>query len=281
MNELKTTQETSLNSADHSSAQRDIMTAYKLTGEAKIKGILDFIATLLENEIKFIFFAFHLSVLSAVQEYLVKNKVYSIRIDGSVPMGKRCLLVKEFQNSSKCRAAILGITASSQGITLTAASTVVFGELTWTPGVMEQAEDRAHRIKQKCSVTVYYLMAKRTLDSLIYRILKTKNENTARVLDGKSADYHTDPVEENKTKVESSPRGTLEHYFPFKKTTEPEKSMMEEPSKKEQIELMEIFNLGSDTKFPAEESSPNPKRKPNAISQSSGVSPKRKLIKDY
>ena len=62
---------------------------------------------------------------------------------------KRHLYVKHFQNSSDCLGAILSLTASSLGITMTAATNVIFAEVHWTPALMLQAEDRVHRIGQE------------------------------------------------------------------------------------------------------------------------------------
>ena len=57
------------------------------------------------------------------------------------------------------------------GLTLTAASTVIFAENTWTPAMMIQAEDRAHRIGQKQNVNIYYLHGSGTVDDVLFNMI--------------------------------------------------------------------------------------------------------------
>ena len=99
-------------------------------------------------------------------------------------MCDRQINVELFQNSTEVRVAILAITACSVGLTLTAASHVVFGEMYFTPSTMVQAEDRTHRIGQfDSNVTIHYLYARNTLDCLIYWSLKAKFSVCERTLD--------------------------------------------------------------------------------------------------
>mmetsp|Transcript_11343 Transcript_11343/g.1699 ORF Transcript_11343/g.1699 Transcript_11343/m.1699 type:complete len:137 (+) Transcript_11343:663-1073(+) len=73
--------------------------------------------------------------------------------------------------------------AAGQGITLTAASTVVISELVWTPGVLVQAEDRAHRIGQEKSVNIHYLYGPGTLDEHIWPRIRNKLSVVSGALD--------------------------------------------------------------------------------------------------
>lgn len=57
---------------------------------------------------------------------------------------------------------------------MTAASLVVFAELDWTPGTLEQCEDRAHRIGQRSTVNVHYLVAAGSLDEWVWGALSRK-----------------------------------------------------------------------------------------------------------
>jgi len=67
--------------------------------------------------------------------FAVLQNIEYIRIDGNTPSERRQTVIARFQECSKCKVALLSITAANMGITLSAASLVVFAELFWNPGV--------------------------------------------------------------------------------------------------------------------------------------------------
>lgn len=158
--------------------------AYKLTALAKLKGVSEYVSYLIQNDCKFIIFGHHMDMLDAIEETVTKEKVKYIRIDGSTNEKKRHQGIEIFQTDKECKVAILGILAAGQGITLTAASTVVMAEMAWTPGVMIQAEDRAHRIGQAKSVNIHYLFGPGTLDEFIWPKVHAKLTVITGALDG-------------------------------------------------------------------------------------------------
>ncbi|XP_042433276.1 SWI/SNF-related matrix-associated actin-dependent regulator of chromatin subfamily A-like protein 1 isoform X7 [Zingiber officinale] len=150
---------------------------------------------------KFLIFAHHQHMIDAIHQFLLKKKVGCIRIDGGTPPTSRQAFVADFQEKDGIKAAVLSIRAGGVGLTLTAASTVIFAELSWTPGDIIQAEDRAHRIGQVSSVNIYYLLANDTVDDIIWDVVQNKLENVGQVLDG----------QENTLVVSSNPSSRSPH----------------------------------------------------------------------
>ncbi|KAM9548709.1 SWI/SNF-related matrix-associated actin-dependent regulator of chromatin subfamily A-like protein 1 [Guaruba guarouba] len=148
---------------------------YSSTAEAKIHSVVEYVLDLLESgNNKFLVFAHHKIVLDAIVAELEKKHVEYIRIDGSTPSAERQSLCQKFQLSEKQVVAVLSLTAANMGLTLSAADLVVFAELFWNPGVLIQAEDRAHRIGQTSSVNIHYLVAKGTADDYLWPIIEEK-----------------------------------------------------------------------------------------------------------
>ena len=171
--------------------------AYSMTGQAKIPGICDYVNYLVDNSCKFLIFAHHIEILDSIEEVIINDKINYIRIDGNVSVEKRQDLVNKFQNDEDCLVAILSLTACATGLTLTKASTVVFAELHFTPSIMIQAEDRAHRIGQESGcVNIHYLFGADTLDLLLFRKLNEKQNIVSTTLDNKSKDLDVTKIKE-------------------------------------------------------------------------------------
>ncbi|NWV09824.1 SMAL1 protein, partial [Ptilonorhynchus violaceus] len=152
-----------------------LLVFFSRTAEAKIRSVVEYILELLESgNKKFLVFAHHKIMLDAVVAELKKKHVEHIRIDGSTSSAERQSLCQKFQFSEKQAVAVLSLTAANMGLTLSAADLVVFAELFWNPGILIQAEDRAHRIGQTSSVNVHYLVAKGTADDYLWPMIQEK-----------------------------------------------------------------------------------------------------------
>ncbi len=157
---------------------------YQLTAEAKTGPVVEFLKELVGHGHKIVVFAYHRCMIDAIEKSLVSEKIEHIRIDGDSDHNERHLRVSLFQNRPGVQVALLSMTVAGVGISLTAAHHVVFAEMNWTPGVIEQAEDRAHRIGQSHSVNIYYVYAVGTLDERLFCRIDQKNKVLGKVLDG-------------------------------------------------------------------------------------------------
>ncbi|MBU2685604.1 MAG: SWF/SNF helicase family protein, partial [Gammaproteobacteria bacterium] len=157
----------------------------QLAVKGKIKASIEWISDFLESGEKLIIFTTHTSTLDLLQKEFGN---ISVRLDGSTSQKNRQNVVDAFQNDDKVRLFLGNVKAAGIGITLTAASNVAFMELPWTPGDASQAEDRAHRIGQADSVSIWYLIAQDTVEEIIATILSNKQKTLDAVLDGKKPD---------------------------------------------------------------------------------------------
>jgi len=151
----------------------------------KLEAVIEWIEDFLSTDTKLVVFAVHKFVIDALMERFGR---VAVKVDGSVSIRDRERAVKRFQRGSRKRLFVGNIMAAGIGITLTRASNVAIIEFPWTPGDLEQAIDRLHRIGQKNSVTVWYLLAVNTIEYQIAKLLDEKRKVLDAVLDGKETE---------------------------------------------------------------------------------------------
>ena len=109
-------------------------------------------------------------------------------IIGKVSVENRQKEVDRFQNDESCRIAVGTVGAMGTGLTMTAASYVIFVDKDWAQTNNDQSEDRAHRIGTTKNVTIISMVAKDTIDEHIEDILANKAFLFDSVVEGKTAE---------------------------------------------------------------------------------------------
>lgn len=106
-------------------------------------------------------------------------------ITGGVKSEDRMAEVERFQNDPNCKVIVGTIGAMGTGLTLTAASNVIFLDDPWNRGIKDQAEDRAHRIGTKGTVRIITIVCKDTIDERILNLVAKKGRMADMLIDGK------------------------------------------------------------------------------------------------
>jgi len=147
----------------------------------KLKELINIID---EGEGKFIIWANYVYNIKTIINLLSKTygKDSVVSIYGEITTKDREIAVKKFQEDSTCRFFVGNPSTGGYGLTLTAASYVIYFSNSYNLEVRQQSEDRAHRIGQKKNVVYIDIVAEKTIDDLIISALKRKIKLSAETL---------------------------------------------------------------------------------------------------
>jgi len=154
------------------------------TQEIKSNRLNELMDILDEVEGKAIIWAHWQKDIQIIKTALIKRYGPRSVVDyyGLTPQDQRQKNKDAFQNDSKVRFFVGTPQTGGYGITLTAASTVIYYSNGYDLEKRIQSEDRAHRIGQKKSVTYIDLIAEDTVDKKIQQSLRKKINIASEVL---------------------------------------------------------------------------------------------------
>lgn len=159
----------------------------EIAAYSKIESAAEWITDFVEQGDKLVVFAHYRNVIQQLKEKIEHCADYDGRvvvIQGGVSPEERDAAVEAFQNDPQVRVILISHSAGGFGITLTAAHSVAFVELPWSPSEIQQCADRVHRIGQKNCVNVYVLMAEGTVEEDIAGMIMVKATVVDQAVDG-------------------------------------------------------------------------------------------------
>jgi SNF2 family DNA or RNA helicase len=143
--------------------------------------------------LKVLVFSHSVMMLDIIEDFVKVGCWNYIRLDGKTDTSQRQALCNQFNDPSKgVNLFLLSSRAGGLGLNLTAAYNVVIFDMDWNPSIDAQSQDRAYRIGQKEHVNVYRLVAKGTIEEIVYMRQLYKQEIAKSILDGDIGynDYH-------------------------------------------------------------------------------------------
>jgi hypothetical protein len=181
---------------NHLKSQALFMEAVLETSHVKLPFVLTYLTQMLEtNDVRFIVFAHHKFMLTAIDEHLTSLGVKHITVRGDTSKTKRPQLFKDFETDLSIRCAVLSITACGVGLNVAYIHLTIYAEIIFNYIVQAQSEGRTYRIGQTADkVVVQYLILDKSTDNSIIKSTMAKANNESLVLSNKKAKYEFDDI---------------------------------------------------------------------------------------
>lgn len=157
----------------------DDSSATEQVSSAKLDALADIIESAEQDGKKLVVIARFIPEIRAIGKLLTKKGIRYAQISGEIK--DRDAQVAAFQNDSGVTVFIGQIATAGLGITLTAASTMVFFSMDYSMSNYEQTRARIHRVGQRQPCTYIHLVAKDTVDEKVLQALRDK-ANLAKAL---------------------------------------------------------------------------------------------------
>lgn len=161
--------------------ENGLMSLMKLCSKQKVPYVIEYAKQMIQEDLsvtkKIVIFAH----FKETQQLLSKafdgiSTLLFADMDGK----ERQASVDRFNNDPNVRVFIGSTLAAGTGINLTAADTVIFADILWTPAIMKQAEDRVHRYLQQKHTFIYYMTFSDSVEEAIWSTLEKKLLVTAQ-----------------------------------------------------------------------------------------------------
>ena len=148
---------------------------------AKLNVLAELIDTAKHDGQKIVIIARFIAEINAIKQQLTNMGIKFAAISGETK--DRAKQVRQFQENAVTTVFVGQIATAGMGITLTAASIMIFYSLSYSSSDFEQAKARIHRSGQTQPCTYYYLLARKTVDEKILKCLHDKTDLARTLID--------------------------------------------------------------------------------------------------
>lgn len=170
--------------ASKAEAVTKIMRLWEQDGLAKVNATAEYVGNLTEQGEQVVVMAWHSKVILGLYNKLTAQGLRCATIAGGASSDHKAEVVRSFQ-AGQIDVVIGQIEAAGTGLTLTAASNIVFAQLPWSPASFAQACDRIYRIGQTHKVVVHILNGHGMVSEKLWDVLVRKAEVVDAINNGK------------------------------------------------------------------------------------------------